>query len=65
MKYHISGAKINKCFDFAKYLGRFFGARQRNCLEGWGQNVPGNGGYSRGRMLRGSGDVQSRRRVQP
>ena len=34
-KSYFSGAKINKCFDFAKYLGRFFGARQRNCLERW------------------------------
>ena len=62
MKYHISGAKINKCFDFAKYLGRFFSPAAK--LPGT-VAIRGGGGYSRGRTLRGSGDVQSMRRVQP
>ena len=41
MEYHMSGAKINKCFDFTKYLGRFFDARQRNCLERGDKKSPG------------------------
>ena len=39
-KSYFSGAKINKCFDFAKYLGRFF----------WGQaaKLPGTVAAARG-----------------
>ena len=51
MKYHISGAKINKCFDFAKYLGRFLGP---------GSETAWNGGYfgGRGRRLFAGTDVE-------
>ena len=41
MKYHISGAKINKCFDFAKYLGRFFGSGSETAWKGGDKMSPG------------------------